>query len=77
MVPTKQIVLYAGHLHRPIVGQTPLFYKNEEYKAKASLPPAPPMPKSFIKNNDDIALVSQMQFDDETDNVQPSVTDKS
>ena len=64
MVPTKQIVLYAGHLHRPIVGQTPLFYKNEEYKALASLPPAPPMPKAFIKNNDDLELVGQMQFDD-------------
>ena len=64
MAPTKQIVLYAGHLHRPIVGQTPLFYKNEEYKAKAAIKPAPPMPKGFIKNNENLAVVSQMQMDE-------------
>ena len=64
MAPTKQIVLYAGHLHRPIVGQTPLFYKNEEYKAKAAIKPAPPMPKEFIKNNENLAVVSQMQMDE-------------
>lgn len=64
MAPTKQIVLYAGHLHRPIVGQTPLFYKNEEYKVKAAIKPAPPMPKEFIKNNENLAVVSQMQMDE-------------
>lgn len=64
MVPTKQIVLYSAHLNRPIVGQTPLFYKNDEYKALASLPPAPPMPKEFIKNTDDLGIVEQIQFDD-------------
>ncbi|MGN1063097.1 MAG: type IV secretory system conjugative DNA transfer family protein, partial [Alphaproteobacteria bacterium] len=65
MANTKQIVLYAGRLHRPIVGQTPLYFKNNEYKALASLLPAPPIPAEFVKDTDTLEIVSQIQMDEE------------
>lgn len=41
----KALVLYAGHLNRPIDKvTTPLFFKNGYYKSLASVPPAPNMP---------------------------------
>lgn len=60
----KQIVLYSGHLHRPIVGQTPLFFKNSEYKALAALPPAPPMPADYVKDEKELELIGQIQLDE-------------
>ena len=50
MAPTKQLVLYAGHLDRPIRAATPLCYANKEYKALTKLPPAPRMP-AFIQHD--------------------------
>ncbi len=49
----KQLVLYAGHLKTPIRAETPLCYKNAEYKALTAIPPAPPMP-DFIKHDEEV-----------------------
>lgn len=49
----KQVVLYAGHLHRPISAQTPLFFKKEGYKKLAAMEPAPNMPKELIQHRFD------------------------
>ena len=46
----KALVLYSGHLDRPIDKvTTPLFFKNRYYKSLASLPPAPNMPAEMQK----------------------------
>lgn len=63
MAPTKQIVLYSGHLDRPIAGQTPLFFKNSEYKEKAAIKQAPPLPDTFKRNLDELEQVGIMQLD--------------
>ena len=46
----KALVLYAGHLNRPINKvTTPLFFKNGYYKSLASVTPAPNMPPEMQK----------------------------
>lgn len=64
MAPIKQVVLYSGHLNRPIVAQTPLYFNNKQYKEQTALPPAPPMPKEFIKDNStELMMIGQMNMD--------------
>lgn len=61
MVPEKQIVLYAGHLDRPLNKvNTPLCYKNAEYKALSSIPPAPAMPDYIEREADEMDIISRM-----------------
>lgn len=60
MAPDKQIVLYSGHLRRPIKANSPLCFKNEEYKKLTSLPPAPKIPDYIIRQADEMKNVSHM-----------------
>lgn len=62
MAPNKQIVLYAGHLHRPIKASSPLFYKNTEYKELAKIKPAPPMPDDYQRDESEMEVAGEMQL---------------
>lgn len=62
----KALVLYAGHLNRPINNvETPLFFKKPYYKALASIPPAPNMPADLLKARAEEGMdaVSNIQVD--------------
>lgn len=63
MATDKQVVLYAGHLNRPIKASTPLYNKRPEYKARAAIKPAKAMPDYIVREADEIHLISQMQVD--------------
>lgn len=63
MADTKQVVLYAGHLHRPIAAQTPLYFKNAEYKALSQIKQADPMSEGKPRTAEELERVSTMQFD--------------
>ncbi len=63
MAPEKHLLLYSGHLSRPIRALTPLFFKNAEYKALASIKPAPKMPDNIVRKADEMATVGAMQVD--------------
>lgn len=45
----KGLLLYAGHLNRPVEIETPLYFKDGGYKKKASMPEAPNMPAELAK----------------------------
>lgn len=62
MAPDKQVVLYAGHLNRPIKASTPLCFKNEEYKKLTAMSPAPKMPNDIIREADEMQTIEQMHF---------------
>ncbi len=61
MAPEKHLLLYSGHLDRPIRALTPLFFKNAEYKALAAMKPAPKMPDNIKRSADEMAAVGSMQ----------------
>ena len=61
MAMDKQLVLYAGHLTRPINKvTTPLYFKNAEFKEKAAIKPAPAIPDYIIREADEMARIGQM-----------------
>ncbi len=61
MAPDKQIVLYAGHLNRPLNKvNTPLCFKYPEYKTLTALPPVTAVPDYIKREADEISLISQM-----------------
>ena len=62
MAPNKQLVLYSGHLDRPIRGETPLCFKHPEYKKLTGMKPAPKMPKDIIRKADEMQMIGQIQF---------------
>ena len=41
MKPDKELLIYTGYNGLPIDAKTPLYFKSEKYKQKASLPPSP------------------------------------
>ena len=63
MVPEKQVVLYAGHLNRPIQAATPLYNKVPEYKERASIKPAKEMPDYIVREADEVNLISKIHVD--------------
>lgn len=63
MAPTKQLVLYAGHLDRPIRATTPLCYSDKEYKVLTKLPPAPRMPDYVQHNSNEENVASDLQLE--------------
>jgi len=61
MAVDKQLVLYAGHLRRPInKAMTPLCFKYPEYKALTAMKPAPAIPDNIIREADEVSTISQM-----------------
>lgn len=62
MAPNKQLVLYSGHLTRPIRAETPLCFKHPEYKTLTSMKPAPKMPDNIIRQAEQMATIGQIQF---------------
>ncbi len=61
MAQDKQLVLYAGHLDRPINKvNSPLCFKYPEYKALTALPPATTIPDYIQREADEVGLISQM-----------------
>lgn len=62
MAPNKQLVLYSGHLTRPIRAESPLCFKNAEYKALTGMKPAPKMPNNIVRKSDEMAVIGQIQF---------------
>ncbi len=60
MAPGKQLVLYAGHLNRPIRAETPLCFSNKIYKPLTQLKPAPRMPAFLVHPDDEAA--ADLQF---------------
>lgn len=63
MPNTKQIVLFSSKMHRPIVGQTPMYYNLSEYKEMAKIKSVAPMPEDFINEDDDLETIGTMQLD--------------
>lgn len=62
MAPNKQLVLYSGHLDRPIRGETPLCFKHPEYKKLTGMKPAPKMPDNILRKSDEMQMIGQIQF---------------
>ncbi len=62
MKDDAQLVLYSGHLKRPIKAKSPLYFKYPEYKALSSIKPAPPMPDYIKRDAADIAAIGTMHF---------------
>ena len=62
MAPTKQLLLYSGHLNRPIRAETPLCFKHPEYKKLTSMKPAPKIPDYIERKADQMQVVGQIQF---------------
>ena len=61
MAVDKQLVLYAGHLRRPInKAMTPLCFKYPEYKILTAMKPAPAIPDNIIREADEVSTISQM-----------------
>ena len=60
--PNKQLLLYSGHLDRPIRAETPLCFKHPEYKKLTSMKPAPKIPDYIIRKADQMQVVGQIQF---------------
>ena len=62
MAPNKQLVLYSGHLTRPIRAESPLCFKHPEYKTLSGMKPAPKMPNNIVRKADQMATIGQIQF---------------
>ena len=63
MAVDKQLVLYAGHLRRPInKATTPLCFKHPEYKILTAMKPAPAIPDNIIREADEVSTISQMHI---------------
>ena len=62
MAINKQLVLYSGHLNRPIRGITPLCYKTAPYKELIKMKPAPQMPPEIHHNEDIEAAITTVQL---------------
>ncbi len=63
MPPDKQVVLYAGHLNRPInKATTPLYDRVPEYKERAALKPAPAIPDYIVRKADEMAKISDLHI---------------
>lgn len=63
MSPDKQIVLYAGHLDRPINKVTTPFYdKIPEYKIRAALKPAPAIPGYIVRKAGEMEKIAQLHI---------------
>lgn len=63
MATNKQLVLYSGHLNRPIRADTPLCYQHPAYKALSSLPPAPAAPKGILRPADEEETLEKIQLE--------------
>lgn len=64
-----QLVLYAGHYHRPIQAKTPLYFKSESLKQKASMPTAENIPSDMLEQKKKQKRLSlEIQLDALTDN---------
>ncbi len=64
--PDQALVLYAGHLNRPIDKvKTPLFFKDGNYKKLAAVPPAPNMPPEMkqARIEDGLDAIFNIQVD--------------
>lgn len=63
MGPELQVVLYAGHLDRPINKvTTPLYNTVPEYKARAAMKPAPAIPDYIVREAEEMQNIGYMHI---------------
>ena len=65
MKPDKELLIYTGYNGLPIDAKTPLYFKSEKYKQKASLPPSPHI-SDYILNlrpKQDMSILLKINLD--------------